>query len=53
MKINFSKLLPGTLYCVIEQTECGVMLEDLDVTKAAPVSTHIIRELLEPAGLNS
>lgn len=49
----FSKLSPDTLYCIIEQTACGVMLEDLDVAKAAPVMAHIIRELLEPAGLHS
>ncbi len=28
------------------------MTEDLDVAKAPPVMRHIIRELLEPAGLN-
>lgn len=49
----FSKLLPDTLYCIIEQTACGVTLEGLDVAKAAPVMAHIIRELLEPAGLHS
>lgn len=30
-----------------------MMLEDLDIAKAAPVMTQIIRELLEPARLNS
>lgn len=51
--MNISKLIHDTLYCIIEETRCGEMPEDLDIAKAALVMSHIIRELLEPAGLNS
>lgn len=43
----------GRAFYIIQWTDsCGAMTEDLDVAKVPPVMRHIIRELLELAGLN-
>lgn len=51
ISINLGCPLPkmSILLYIIQQTW---MPEDLDATKAPPVMRHIIRELVEPAGLN-
>lgn len=42
----------SALHYSVDADSCGAMTEDLDVAKAPPVMRHIIRELLELAGLN-
>lgn len=42
----------SALHYSADMDSCEAMTEDLDVAKAPPVIRHIIRELLELAGVN-
>lgn len=42
----------SALHYSADLDSCGAMPQDLDVAQAPPVMRHIIREPLQPAGLN-